>query len=320
MGDYEDDVEGEIGYCQWDHDEVSDMYSPLSKLNIKNKLENGYYDIITSPQGIHFEKMDIRLDGLVDFGKGVCKKITEEINTFWESEKKFREVNKSVKILYKRGILMYGPPGCGKSSLISMVMSDIIKRNGIALSFGNVHTLSQGIDVIRKIQPNTKILVVMEDIDSYIERHGEADILNMLDGADTVLDSVIFLATSNFKHKLSTRLLRPSRFDLKIELNYPDVELRKRYLSDLFKSIDYKNDKILNKIVKDTEGFSFADLKELFISTRIFNYSYEDSLNSLKNSAHVEDNSDERDDIMFAKAVTSAAKKFTQHKKNKARA
>ncbi len=277
-------------FIQWNHDELKDNYTPLGELNVKSKLESGYYDLNVDMFGnFHFVKNNIRLDGLVDFGKGVSDIITKEINLFWDSEEKFRKINKSIKILYKRGILMYGPPGCGKSSMIAMIMNDVVKRDGIALRFSEPNLTTTAINVIRQIQPKTKIMIVLEDIDSYINNMGEHSILNMLDGVDTILDSVIFLATTNYKETLSKRLLRPSRFDLKIEMDYPDVELRKRYLLELFKAIDFVDNKFLDKASKDTQGFSFADLKELFISTKVFGYSYESSLEGLKMSLNTED-------------------------------
>lgn len=280
-------------YVQWDY--KGGVYTPMPSLNLRKKLAPGYYYPFKDQFGqTHLEQIDVRLDGLVDFGKGVSKRVTDEIDLFWKAEPRFREINKTVKVLYKRGILMYGPPGCGKSSLIAVIMRDIVAQGGIALHFVGSSFTTDVVKTIREIQPDTKILIVMEDIDGHISQRGEEDLLNMLDGVDTVLDRLIFLATSNYFSRLSPRLLRPSRFDLKIELDYPDADLRKRYLQDLLKANGVKSPIDLKRSVDDTEGFSFADLKELFISTCIFGYEYGGCVEDLRNALHTEESEGER--------------------------
>ncbi len=273
-------------FVQWDVQGRNSI--PMPQLNLKKTLEPGYYQPHATQSGVYLEKMDVRLDGLVDFGDGVAAEVVDQIDRFWKAEPKFRHINKSIKVLYKRGMLLYGPPGCGKSSMISIVMRDIIKQGGIALAYAGTSMTTHFIRIIREIQPDMKILVVIEDLDGIV-RGGEEDLLNMLDGVDTVLDSVIFLATTNYFHNLSTRLLRPSRFDLKIEMGYPSPSLRKRYLQDLLKSQNGKSKINLEKAVKDTDKFSFADLKELFISTCVFEYKYDDCLDSLKRALYSEE-------------------------------
>lgn len=300
--------ESEPEYHQWNVQGRKN--TPMPKLNLKKHLAPGYYMPHATPQGIYLEKMSVRLDGLVDFGNGVASEVVDQIGRFWDAEQKFREINKSIKVLYKRGMLLYGPPGCGKSSMISIVMRDIIKQGGIALSYAGTNLTTAFIRIIREIQPNMKILVVIEDLDGIIRQTGEEDILNMLDGVDTVLDSVIFLATTNYFQNLSGRMLRPSRFDLKIEMGYPAPVLRKRYLKDLLKSHPGKTNFNLEKAVKDTNGFSFADLKELFISACVFEYKYEDCVQSLRQALYSEEI--KNDSKMRANDIAKAAQVFAR--------
>jgi energy-coupling factor transporter ATP-binding protein EcfA2 len=277
-----EDDDSEPVYCQWSL-YPGGVYTPTPKMHFKKSLKPGYYYPYSDRTGIHLQNVDVVLDGLVDFGKGISEKIVNEIDLFWKAEKKFRKINEAIKILYKRGILLYGPPGCGKSSLIAILMRDIIGRNGVAIEFTNYSETAAAISVIRQIQPDTKILVVMEDLDTIIRR-GETDILKMLDGVDTTFDSILFLATSNYIEKIPSRILRPSRFDLKIKLDFPDVDLRRRYLEDLLKAAGGSRKFNLARAVADSDGFSFADLKELFISACIFEYDYEACLASLQES------------------------------------
>lgn len=285
----EDESEGPTEYCQYNYDAKSQVYIPMGEVNLKKELCPGYYNAYFTQEGPRIRRIETHLDGLVTFGSGVAERIVDEIDQFWKAEAQFREINKNVKVLYKRGILMYGPPGCGKSSMISIIMHDVVKRGGIALRFNGSETTTEFVKIIRQIQPNTKILIVLEDIDGYIDRRGEEDILNMLDGVDTVLDNILFIATSNYVHELSQRMLRPSRFDLKIELDYPQAAMRKKYLEELYKSNGLKGKPNLAKSVKDTEGFSFADLKELFISTCVFGRDHDSSVKSLRQALNSEE-------------------------------
>ena len=285
--DYEEDEEQE--FTQYNYNSRTKTYTPMGVLNLKEAIKPGYYDGFFTDEGPRIRKIETRLDGLVTFGRGVAGQIVDEIEQFWGSEQQFRKINKSIKVLYKRGILMYGPPGCGKSSMISIIMNEVVKRKGIALRFNGSNVTTEFIRMIRQVQPSTKIIVVLEDIDGFISRNGEEDILNMLDGVDTVLDNILFIATSNYVQDLSTRLLRPSRFDLKIELDYPEAAMRKKYLQELYKSTGTSKGQNLSQSVRDTEGFSFADLKELFISTCVFGRDYKKAVNGLKNALNSEE-------------------------------
>ena len=278
--------EDDSRYVQWNL--KGDKWVPMEKLNLKKEIKPGYYHPKANQNGIWLEKLDVRLDGLVNFEDGVAAQVVDQIDRFWQAEPKFREINKNIKVLYKRGILLYGPPGCGKSSMLSVVMRDIIADGGVALVYAGTSLTTLFIKIIREIQPNMKILVIIEDLDGIV-RHGEEDVLNMLDGVDTVMDSVIFLATTNYYGNLSKRMLRPSRFDLKIKMDYPSASQRKRYFNDLLKSFPGKKNINLIQTIKDTDGFSFADLKELFISAVVFDYDYSQCLASLKSSLYSEE-------------------------------
>ena len=115
----------------------------------------------------------------------------------------------------------------------------------------------------------------------------------MLDGIDTTFENIIFLATTNHINKINKRVLRPSRFDFKLQMDYPILETRRQYLTNLFNSMQFSNPEvvanIIEKMTKDTDKFSFADLKELFISVAIFGYDYEKVLEDIKNALHTED-------------------------------
>ena len=133
--------------------------------------------------------------------------------------------------------MFHGPPGGGKSTLVNLIISDVIEKGGIALQFSDPKLFNIGIRHFRQIEPDRPLVIIMEDIDALIggEDKNESLLLNILDGTDQI-DNVIFLATTNYPDKLEQRIIdRPSRFDRVIEIKSPPETVRRSYLSSLFK-------------------------------------------------------------------------------------
>jgi hypothetical protein len=264
------------------------------------KLPPGAYEIKSNPNvGTYFEKIPVSIDGLVRFPQANTDKVLLEIQKFWEREALFREYRQT----YKRGILMWGPPGGGKSCCIKFVMKDVIEeRKGIVIKFTNPHMFVEGMRILREIEPNTPVVVLLEDIDSTIERWSETEVLNILDGVDKI-DRVVFLATTNYPELLGARIInRPSRFDKRFKIDKPNPESRMIFLKHILcdearaakeKLTPEKREQFikkraaelginLDKWVRDSDGFSISHLKELFIAVIILGDEYADAIKTLK--------------------------------------
>lgn len=100
-------------------------------------------------------------------------------------------------------------------------------------------------------------------------------VLSFLDGEDQINHNVT-VATTNRVHELNDLLLRPSRFDLVIEVDTPDYDVRRYYFEQ--KGI---NPEVLDVYAKDTEGMSMAHLKEVFICTMLLGYTVEDAIKKI---------------------------------------
>jgi SpoVK/Ycf46/Vps4 family AAA+-type ATPase len=138
-----------------------------------------------------------------------------------------------------------------------------------------------GLRALRKIQPQTPVVAVMEDIDSLIEENSETAILNILDGVNEV-HKVVFLATTNYPNKLGHRVMnRPSRFDKRFRIGFPSAASRKAYFEHLMDE-ETINGIDLERWVKDTDKLSIAHLKELFVAVVILDDDYKESLKTLK--------------------------------------
>ena len=289
--DSKEDTSDKISNCtQWS---TSDGVHYLPTSNTVKQLVPGTYDIrINQTNGLYFEKIPVVTTGLIRFPETNSDKIVHEIQKFWERESIFRDYN----LNYKRGIMLYGPPGSGKSSTIQIIMQDVIERSGVVINFTNPSTFISGVRKFREIQPQSPIVVLMEDIDSILDIYSESEVLNVLDGVNQI-EKVVFLATTNYPEKLGDRIInRPSRFDKRFKIGHPNKESRKLYLEFVIGGPEkVKNLNVdLDKWVEDTEDFSIAHLKELFIAVIILGDSYDDAIDTL--TAMREETLDSRDD------------------------
>ena len=257
-----------------------------------NILPPGVYEILSTQTGIAYEKIPVKTDDLIEFPETNSELVISEIKNFWERE----DVFKKYKLMFQRGIVLYGPPGSGKSSTIQMVVSDVISRGGVVLKFCHPNLFREGIRIFRKIQPDTPLIVLMEDIDSILNQYCESEVLNILDGVDQI-DKVVYLATTNYPENLGERILnRPSRFDKRFKMGHPGAKSRELYFKHLIdqEAID-KFDIKIKQWVKDTDKMSVAHLKELFVNVCILGNPYEEAIELLKTM--VEEKISSSDDI-----------------------
>jgi SpoVK/Ycf46/Vps4 family AAA+-type ATPase len=279
------------------------------------ELVPGIYDIGACPQrGIYFEKIPVKTDGLIHFPETNSENVIQEIEKFWNRE----EVFAKYRLNYKRGIMLWGPPGSGKSCTIQMVNQGVIARHGVVFKFTIPSVFCEGVRAFRKIQPKTPLVVLMEDIDSIIECYNESEVLNILDGVDQI-EKVVYLATTNYPEKLGQRILnRPSRFDKRFKMGHPSDESRRIYFEHLIDKDAIEQYKIdINQWVEDTDLMSIAHLKELFVSVCILGNSYEDAIDTLRVMVEevIDSKEDYTKDIGFHHASASSKKARRTYKR-----
>lgn len=243
-------------------------------------LEPGQYSIRHSDTiGIYLYKEDVILDNLIELPDSDGEKVLAEIEKFWSLEEKFR----NLKMLWKRGVMLYGPPGSGKTSIVQILSKKIIERGGISVYVGNVELTIKGLQMIRQIEKDRPIVAMLEDIDAILDHNSESTVLSLLDG-ELQIDNITFVATTNYPEKLDKRLLnRPSRFDLVKKIGMPSNDARRVYLREKNQRLAKpENQHELETWVNETSGFSIAHLKELIILVEVFDLSRKAAVDRLR--------------------------------------
>lgn len=255
--------------------DIDGMYQATSNTKTVDEVVPGVYDMVATQQGFFFTPLDARVDELIRFPDTTVSEVVDEIDAFWSREAMFR----AHELPYKRGILLWGPPGSGKSCTLQLIARDVVARGGVVLIFNHPDVFITGYRIFRAVQKDTPLVVLMEDLDTILERSPETKVLNLLDGIELV-DKVVFLATTNYPEKMSDRIVnRPSRFDRKYKVAHPEDASRHMYLKSLIRGDDSID---LEKWASETKGLSLAHLKELFISVVILGSDYEKTLAVLK--------------------------------------
>jgi hypothetical protein len=224
-------------------------------------LKPGAYHLTFKPNiGLHIERHTLTTDRLMRLPDSTSDLVISEVERFWTLKEKFKQYG----FTHKRGFLLWGPPGSGKTCTIAFVIQQMISTGGVVFLADHPAPLTAGMQALRHVEPNRRLLVVLEDIDTLINRHGEAEILAILDGESSI-DNVMFLATTNYPERLDGRIVnRPSRFDRIVKIGTPSPEARKLYLE----SRGIKDD--VAKWVELTNGLSIAHIKELIVSVACF--------------------------------------------------
>lgn len=257
-------------YSLWLKD--GDTYTPAQDLRVKKKIQPGVYTL-GKKNAIH--KTELTSDELI-LPKGLTESIISEIDKFWTLEKDFKKYN----LIHKRGLLLEGAPGTGKSSIITLLMQQVIEKKGVVfiatVGYDLLGILNYLQSTFRKIEPETPIVLVIEDLDKLSSQDEQNFLLNFLDGKMSI-NHILTIMTANNSTVLPQALLRPSRIDKRFIIKAPSADIRKLYFER--KNIDAFK---IDDLVIQTEGLTFAELKEVIVSNVIFNNNLEDTIKILK--------------------------------------
>jgi hypothetical protein len=181
------------------------------------------------------------------------------------------------RVPWKRGILFVGPPGNGKTHCLraSIRLLDVpcLYVQSIATKYETEDSCIRS--VFGHARELTPCCLVFEDLDAMITPKNRSFFLNQLDGFEQN-DGILTIATTNHPDRLDPAIVdRPSRFDRKYHFGLPARPERQAYVTMWQRRLDAsmrderQQGEVTERLVEETDGFSFAYVKELFVSSMV---------------------------------------------------
>ncbi|XP_028405471.1 peroxisome biogenesis factor 1-like [Dendronephthya gigantea] len=196
---------------------------------------------------------------------------------------KYPELYNSVPMRLPSGILLYGPPGCGKTMLAGVVAKEcslnFISIKGPELLNKYIGASEQAVrDLFHRAQSAKPCILFFDEFDSMAPRRGHDStgvtdrvvnqLLTQLDGVEG-LEGVYILGASSRPDLIDPALLRPGRLDKSLYCGMPDENARLEILRALSSKLELDFDVDLKEIARRTENFSGADLKALLSNAQL---------------------------------------------------
>ena len=248
-------------------------------------LKNGIWSIKKSMAGLFLQREEVSNDAILD--KFVhTTHISDRIDQFFKKEAVYKKHGFDIA---KRAILLWGPPGTGKTSTINKVIKKYVDQTDTAVVIWPtdqiepyaVKQLFKSFDYKVK-----RVILVAEDLGG-TEMEGsrmrsDASLLSLLDNQEkTFRITTLILATTNHPEMFLGNIAnRPQRFDDKIEVGFPDAEQRTALLEFFAKKTLTQEEMAILK-TKDAEGLTPAHLKEAIIRSDIYDQELTESLKQL---------------------------------------
>jgi len=247
----------------WKFDEDGD-YSSVKTAHIGPLPAGLYRAFINTEDQLYFTPKKPNSDTLIDLPGLPIGYVLEQIESFWSKAEEYKKFG----FLQKRGIMFYGPPGGGKSSIVGLLLRQLTRLDGVCFVADNFSVLSESIARFRKVEVNRPIMTLVEDIETNFESsngsnfaQNERAALALYDGEQQV-NNIVHVATTNKPELIADRFIRrPGRFDLVIGIHAPTREAREAYLKTICN--EHLTAKQLSDIVNQTEGLSLAYLREI---------------------------------------------------------
>lgn len=260
------------------------------------KLAAGAYKIEQTRMGIFLFPCDVLSDELIDVQDedDQTQVLLKEITEFFDEGKTSRYAK--FNMMQRRGYIMHGPPGTGKTCTIKRAMKTLTEQKDALVFFftpDNIGVLSAGLKMVRSVEPERPIVCIFEDLTSILSYNEEA-MLAYLDGEDTP-NKIINIGTTNELNEIDDKFKsRPRRFDRTIEINTISAKIRREFF---LKKIDSAKDNLtpeeyakatnlIPEMVKASAKYTFASLSELFISVVIHERPVHEAAGALNSMMH----------------------------------
>ncbi|MEM1654742.1 MAG: CDC48 family AAA ATPase [Nitrososphaerota archaeon] len=201
----------------------------------------------------------------------------QRIREMIELPLRYPELFQKLGIEPPKGVLLYGPPGCGKTLLAKAVATEA-EANFILVNGPEIMNKYYGEsearlrEIFRKAEESAPSIIFIDEIDAIAPKRSEvtgevekrvvAQLLALMDGLES-RGQVIVIGATNRPNALDPALRRPGRFDREIEIGIPDRNARREILQIHTRGMPLAEDVDLDKLAEMTKGYTGADLAAL---------------------------------------------------------
>lgn len=209
---------------------------------------------------------------------GGLKEEVQKIREMVELPLRHPELFERLGIEPPKGVLIYGPPGCGKTLLAKAVANE---SDAHFISIGGPELISKFVgeseerlrQVFKEAEENAPSIIFMDEIDAIapkreevvgeVEKRMVAQLLSLMDGMKTRGQTIVIAAT-NRPNAVDPALRRPGRFDREIEIGVPDRNARKEILQIHTRNMPIEGiAELQDELANLTHGFVGADVAAL---------------------------------------------------------
>lgn len=252
-------------------------YSPKSPRkcdsNLESLLDANYPDNETSPSNYLVDVSGISWEDVI--GMEELKEDLKDVIAFLSPNEETRQSMEYWGIVPQKGMLMYGPPGCGKTLIGKAIASQCNARfyliNGPEIKNKYVgESVKRLKEVYREAKKNPPAIIFIDEIDaiavtrdsSVISETGRDIVTTLLTELDGIkeLSGVLTIGATNYPQVIDRALLRPGRLGKGLRVDLPTEEMRLSIIKKGFAKKPISNDVDVIEIVKITQGFSGADI------------------------------------------------------------
>lgn len=250
--------------------EIADnLHKKPEKINKKDNEQEGQDDEVKKWQSAEIPKIKFSdVAGLDDVKKAITIRMINPI--------KYPEKYKMYGKKTGGGVLLYGPPGTGKTMIAKAIANEVgakfyaVKGSDIVSKW--VGESEKNIDsLFDEANKQDRAIIFIDEMDSLIGKRGVDthndkrvnEFLQQIDGFTGRNPNLLLLGATNRPWDIDSAAMRSGRFSQKIYLPLPDEAARKFMIEKNMKGVPVEKDFDVDKIVKQTEMFSGADLEEL---------------------------------------------------------
>ena len=244
-------------------------------------------------------------------GAAEAKEELKDIVDYLKNPEKFRRLGAKMT----RGVLLVGEPGNGKTLLAKAVAGEA-NCPFFSISGSDFIEVFVGVgaarvrDLFAQARKHAPSIIFIDEIDAVGRHRGSGlggghdereqtlnQLLTEMDGFQTTGGSVIVLAATNRPDVLDKALLRPGRFDRRVEVPFPDLTSREQILRLHAKGVKLDPEVDLSKIARGTPGFSGADLANIINEAAII------ASKTNQDSIKIKDFEEARDKVILGKEI-----------------